>query len=292
MSSTATATPPAAKPLFAPYARPSGTSVKPLWQFFAESFAAWDSCTRLIEHSKDPEAIAKATAQRDRYRAQLEQAARDYLPSHSGFDGGTQFDFEGSSRDKLCFVTWYHHMTAGRYTGWTRHVVTLRPSFSECPEIDISGPDQGGSKEFIEDAFKEAFRVRVAVVLDPRLYAGSRVVAVPAISSLNLAHAAAALWEAVLDIAYVRREHAASTLVRQTLLRHGHDNARLVIADLAAACHIGWVINIREGYDPSFDLGFCREFATKAIAWHPKGADLPALRGDWEEACLAIGKAA
>jgi hypothetical protein len=78
------------------------------------------------------------------------------LPSGSGFDNGTEFDMELSGDNRLVFHTDFHHMNdAGYYDGWTKHTVTIRPSFSGF-DMTISGPNRNDIKDYIADAFHTA----------------------------------------------------------------------------------------------------------------------------------------
>src|SRR5215467_7223342 len=60
----------------------------------------------------------------DRWQARIEYITENFMPSGSGFDRGTKFDFDSSHAERLVFDTNFHHMDEhGYYTGWTRHAV-------------------------------------------------------------------------------------------------------------------------------------------------------------------------
>ena len=91
-----------------------------------------------------------------RHAEKIESLIKDYFPSGSGFNAGTQFDIaehvDGAS-DRLVFTTAFHHMNdAGYYDGWTEHKVILRPTFLGF-DMKITGRNRNGIKDHIGDAF-------------------------------------------------------------------------------------------------------------------------------------------
>lgn len=81
---------------------------------------------------------------------------KGYMPSGSGFDCGTEFDFDRSTDSKLVFHTSFHHMDeGGGYSGWTDHTITVRPSFNGLT-IKVSGRNKDGICDYIGDTFYEA----------------------------------------------------------------------------------------------------------------------------------------
>jgi len=89
----------------------------------------------------------------ERHQDEIERLVKAYMPSGSGFDNGTQIDFDKSTEEKLVFHIGFHHMDDnGSYDGWTNHVVTVTASFTS-PNIKISGRDRNGIKDYIADCF-------------------------------------------------------------------------------------------------------------------------------------------
>lgn len=79
---------------------------------------------------------------------------RHQLPSGSGFDSGTELDWNRSTEDKLVFTTAFHHMNdSGMYDGWTRHNVTVTPSFHHGCNITVSGQNRNDIKDYIAEIF-------------------------------------------------------------------------------------------------------------------------------------------
>jgi hypothetical protein len=76
------------------------------------------------------------------------------MPSGSGFDSGTQFDYDKSTPEKLVFHTTFHHMNEnGMYDGWTEHTVTVTPSFVLGYHVKITGRNKNNIIEYINECF-------------------------------------------------------------------------------------------------------------------------------------------
>lgn len=90
------------------------------------------------------------------HREWIEWLTKNYLPHGSGFDSGTQFDFDKSRRERLVFHTLFHHMDEhGGYTEWTHHIVSITPSLVCGFEVKVSGVNKNDIKEYIGDTFHE-----------------------------------------------------------------------------------------------------------------------------------------
>ena len=64
------------------------------------------------------------------HQERVDNLTHEFLPSGSGFDSGTQFDFDASRHDRLLFHTAFHHMNdVGMYDGWTSHDISVTPAF-------------------------------------------------------------------------------------------------------------------------------------------------------------------
>lgn len=93
-----------------------------------------------------------------KHTEKLEALVREYMPSGSGFDSGTQLIEGSSDAKKLVFTTSFHHMDEmGGYVGWTDHKVTVRPAFQGL-DITVSGWDKNNIKEYIWEMFYNALR--------------------------------------------------------------------------------------------------------------------------------------
>ncbi len=87
---------------------------------------------------------------------------RNYMPHGSGFDSGTEFDFDNSrprSADKgldsptecLVFTFGYHHMDGnGYYCGWSYWTLTVFPSLEFGYDFTIT-PDDPDTTNLVDD---------------------------------------------------------------------------------------------------------------------------------------------
>ena len=129
----------------------------PVYRAIAQRLTAHRNCIK-----------AGNTEWRQRHAERLDAIVREYLPSGSGFDSGTALLAE-SKPECLKFRADFHHIDRnGTYTGWTHHVVTVRPSLVYGITLSVSGPARSGIKDYIADVFDTALR---APVPDPTVTA-------------------------------------------------------------------------------------------------------------------------
>lgn len=87
-------------------------------------------------------------------------------PSGSGIDNGIklfQFGDEEYRPDQLRFRAEFHHMNSdGFYTGWTYHMVKVKPSLAQGFLIEITGPDKNQIKDYLHDVFYEWLREEIS----------------------------------------------------------------------------------------------------------------------------------
>ena len=101
------------------------------------------------------------------HREAIEQYAKDYLPSGSGFNVGTTFDFENSREEKLIFHSAYQYMSDhGYYDGWTEFEAIVTPSLAHGFSVDIvysvySDEYKDLVEDFLYDSFYDALRSEV-----------------------------------------------------------------------------------------------------------------------------------
>lgn len=89
----------------------------------------------------------------------INQIVRDLLPSGSGWDCGTKIDLDSSTGEKIVLYGSWHHMNdGGYYTGWTEHIITVRPSLTSGISLSISGRDRNDVKEFLYQMFDDYLR--------------------------------------------------------------------------------------------------------------------------------------
>lgn len=123
-----------------------------LYQTIASKFVA-------IENCRKSDTINEWES---RHAESIESLVRDHMPSGSGFDCGTKFDFDASRPDRLVFTTSFHHMDdSGSYDGWTDHSVIVTPSLASGFNLRITGRDKRLIKSYIGDVFHGALSVDV-----------------------------------------------------------------------------------------------------------------------------------
>ena len=101
------------------------------------------------------QALAQVVVLHDRQPDLAESKLKNIMqsaPRGSGFNSGTVFRAEDSTRSKLVLCTEYHHMTdTGYYDGWTEHKITVRADLLHGYKMTISGRDRNGIKDYIAE---------------------------------------------------------------------------------------------------------------------------------------------
>jgi hypothetical protein len=121
-----------------------------VFQQIATSFQAWANCINSDVLCAKWEEI---------HESRILDLVKERLPSGSGFNSGTRFDFDTSTPEKLVFVTSFHHMNeAGYYDGWTEHKVIVTPSLAHGFTLKVSGRDRNQIKDYIGEVFNHALR--------------------------------------------------------------------------------------------------------------------------------------
>lgn len=84
----------------------------------------------------------------------LDRLVKEHMPSGGGFDAGTQLDLDGSTPERLVFVTSFHHLDeSGVYDGWTKHTVIVTPSLAQKYKLRVTGRDRRQIKDHIHEGF-------------------------------------------------------------------------------------------------------------------------------------------
>jgi len=91
---------------------------------------------------------------RDKHQEEIDSICENHLPSGSGFDSGTTFDYDRSRPNRLVLNTSYHHMDDGYYAGWTDHTVTVKASLASGFDLVIGGRDRNEIKDYIAETFQ------------------------------------------------------------------------------------------------------------------------------------------
>lgn len=124
---------------------------KPLYQRIAHLLNAVSNC----ERSSNAE-------WKEKHSDRINELVKEHMPSGSGFDNGTELDWDRSTDEKLVFNTSFHHMDEhGYYDGWTEHTVIVTPSLSWGLSLRITGRDRNDIKEMIHEQFSYALTTLV-----------------------------------------------------------------------------------------------------------------------------------
>jgi hypothetical protein len=137
---------------------------QPIYRELASIFSAYTTC--LASNNAEWES---------KHREAIEYLCEEFLPSGSGIDCGTKFDFDHSKPDKLVLTFSYYHMNdCGMYNGWTEHTLTIRPSLLYEFVTTISGRDRNQIKDYLYDTYHQALRERVCQDEEGNWFAESR----------------------------------------------------------------------------------------------------------------------
>lgn len=126
------------------------TDTQPLYQRLASLCAAIINC--------------KNSGNKEWEQIHIERACKfveDNLPYGSGFDNGTQLDFDQSHQNRLVFTTAFHHMDeGGMYDGWSEHEVSISASLTFGIKVVVHGRDRNDIKDYIAECFDHALTER------------------------------------------------------------------------------------------------------------------------------------
>lgn len=119
---------------------------RPLYRILAGAIAAYKNC------EDDP----SRTEWRDRHREHIEHIMKNLMPSGSGWDLGTKFDFDNSNGERLVMFGEFHHMNdGGMYDGWTAHTITVKPSLQFGIDIHVKGKNRNEIKDYLHEMFHQ-----------------------------------------------------------------------------------------------------------------------------------------
>ena len=122
-----------------------------IYQQIASSLAAMHNCRK-----------SGNTEWEEKHKECILDIVKNRLPSGSGWDIGTKFDFMVSTSDKLVFEGSYHHMDdAGGYDGWTDHAIIVTPSLAFGFNLKIIGSNKNDIKEYLSDIFHSVLMEKV-----------------------------------------------------------------------------------------------------------------------------------
>lgn len=91
----------------------------------------------------------------DIHTGKIEEIVKTLFPSGSGFDEGTKIEFNKTRKDRVVFVTGFHHMVEGTYDGWTHHSIVITPSLAHGFDIRVTGNNRRDIKDYIAEIFND-----------------------------------------------------------------------------------------------------------------------------------------
>jgi len=92
-----------------------------------------------------------------KHRETIDDLVCHRLPSGSGWDNGTELDYDASTPDKIVLTGAFHHMDEnGSYDGWTYHKIIVTGSLANEIDISITGRDRNDIKEYLHQVFDAA----------------------------------------------------------------------------------------------------------------------------------------
>jgi len=101
----------------------------------------------------------------DNHKDAADQLVFEFMPSGSGFDSGTQIDWNSQEAwfqnhkkvDRIYMRTSFHHMNeAGMYTHWTHHALTITAAFDGFDMHMTKGRADEGFMDYAQDSFNDA----------------------------------------------------------------------------------------------------------------------------------------
>jgi hypothetical protein len=129
-----------------PENRTEGVHTMKVYQRLAVLFQAIENCKK-----------SNNTDWLERHTESIIELVDRYMPSGSGIDTGTKFNFETSKPNKLVFSFGYHHMDEnGYYDGWTEHTLIVTPSLAFDFDMRITGRNRNSTKEYLYEVFQFA----------------------------------------------------------------------------------------------------------------------------------------
>lgn len=117
-----------------------------IYQALATAFTAWQNCDK--RGNQEWRAI---------WYDRIITTCRERLPSGSGVDCGTAFNWNDSKPDRLVLNASFHHMDRhGVYDGWTEHKVIITPTLTNGFLIRVTGRNRNDIKTYLGDLIAAA----------------------------------------------------------------------------------------------------------------------------------------
>lgn len=122
-----------------------------VYQVLASSFQAYLNCSPTSNNSKPFN-----REWYDKHKYAIEYLCKQ-LPSGSGIDSGTKFNFEKSKPNRLVLNVDFHHLDEnGYYDGWSEHEIVIVPDLAHNFDFRITGRDRNQIKDYLSDTYNYA----------------------------------------------------------------------------------------------------------------------------------------
>lgn len=97
----------------------------------------------------------------------LRMLCKNFMPSGSGIDTGTEIDIARSTPDKLIFTFGFHFIDEhGFYDGWEDYTVKVTPSLRYRLSLTINGKNRNDIKDYLHDTYYWALKRNIACMYD------------------------------------------------------------------------------------------------------------------------------
>lgn len=94
-------------------------------------------------------------AMADRYADEVYELIKRYMPSGSGINAGTEFDWR-STGNKLIFFFEYHHIKNERYTSVDIYHLFVTPSLMNGIDLRLTGCKDSDLADYLYQTFRTA----------------------------------------------------------------------------------------------------------------------------------------
>lgn len=123
--------------------------MEPLYKHIAMEVQAYRNCMD-----------AGNTAMADRHVDGVYELIKRYMPSGSGINAGTEFDWR-STGSKLIFFFEYHHIKSERYTSVDIYHLFVTPSLINGIDLRLTGCKDSDLADYLYQTFRTALLTNI-----------------------------------------------------------------------------------------------------------------------------------
>lgn len=104
---------------------------------------------------------------RNKHASAVNELTENFMPSGSGIDCGTKFNWEESNPQRLVFNFSFHHMNeGGMYDGWTEHKLVVKADLTSNFDLKITGRNRNQIKEYLYEVYDSALTEQISWTKD------------------------------------------------------------------------------------------------------------------------------